>query len=124
MKKIALTLIACMAFTSFAHAATSALTESLLEYEAITNALGTDPTFENVISQSEFIVDIKRETRRINVTGEVVYEIVTKEFDTEHHSRPRFHKYIAILTVTPNEGIGPNVVTVDSITPKHHHYEG
>ena len=144
MKKLALALIACMAMTSFAQAATSALTESLLEYEAITSALGTNPNFENVISPTEFIVDIQRITRSINVLGEVKYEIVTRTprsltanatFEEEaleneasssdsssHHNRQRTHIYIAILNVQANPGIGPNIVTVVSIDPAPHNF--
>ena len=120
MKKLALTLLASLAFVSFANAATSGLTESLLEYEAITNAIGTDPNFENVISANEFIVDIERITRKINVIGTVKYEIVTKEPKTKGRGF-RTHIYIATLLVAPNPAIGPNIVTVVSIIPAKKH---
>lgn len=131
MKKLFITLVACLAFAQ-SHAATSALTESLLEYEAITSALGTDPVFENIIPTSEFIIDIKRITHRINITGTVRYKIVTRTVtasesaDDEleassshhhHHHKNKYHFYIAELNVAPNPGIGPNIVTVVSITP-------
>jgi len=137
MKKLAITLIACLAFVQ-AQAATSALTESLLEYEAITFALGTDPSFENIIPQNEFIVDIRRITKGVNVVGTVRYEIFTRvitaneqtDLDQDmletnshrckkrrRHRPSEIHAYIATLDVAPNPGIGPNIVTVVSITP-------
>jgi hypothetical protein len=134
MKKLAFSLIACLAFVQSTYAATSALTESLLEYEAITSAIGTDPNFENIISPVEFIVDIKRITRKVNITGIVKYRIVTRvicstaginasEIQEEYSSGNPKHKhchdstniYVATLNVSPNPGIGPNIVTVLSI---------
>jgi hypothetical protein len=136
MKKFALALMACLAIAQSSYAATSALTESLLEYEAITNAIGTDPAFQNVIPVTEFIVDIKRLTRQVDITGTVRYEIDTRVLTAqtdENSNRHRHHKrkhhkhkhrhrhntntYIAVLNVAPNPGIGPNIVTVVSITP-------
>ncbi len=139
MKKLALTLMACLAIGSYAHAATSALTESLLEFEAITSAIGTDPDFENVIGPAEFIFDIHRITRQIDVLGKVKYEILTVEPRSTHlanktcviceqnnktgcgrNNKNRIHKYIAILNVEPNPGIGPNIITVVNIKPINH----
>jgi len=141
MKKFAFSLIAGLALIQASFAATSALTESLLEYEAITTAIGTNPSFQNVIPPTEFIVDIKRITRQIDNLGQVQYEIVTKTVTantvgpegidashshdkSHHHNRSTIHRYIATLEVTANPGIGPNIVTVVSITPsttRHHH---
>jgi len=136
MKKFILSLIACVALvqSSYAVTATSALTESLLEYEAITTAIGTDPSFETVIPATEFIVDISRISKRLDVLGDVRYEIVTRiprtEFESEdlesnasqkHHDNHPI-KYIATLNVAANPGIGPNIVTVVSIVPVHHHH--
>jgi hypothetical protein len=138
MKKLALSLIASLAFIQSTHAATSALTESLLEYEAITSAIGTNPSFENVISATEFIVDIKRITQQVDITGTVKYEILTRILSSpcginatvehealetrssgshhgHHHCHHNTNTYIATLDVTPNPGIGPNIVTVVSI---------
>jgi hypothetical protein len=131
MKKFVITLVACFAMVQSSYAATSALTESLLEYEAITSAIGTDPSFENIIPQTEFIIEIKRITKQIDVLGEVRYEILTRALSNEpnwdwHESNKKHHrpiKYIATLNVAPNPGIGPNIVTVESIvlTPHLHH---
>lgn len=132
MKKFALCLIACLAIAPFAHSAVAPLGESLNEYQAITTALGTNPSFQNVINSSEFIVDIKRLSKKINKLGEVRYGIVTRlpanfvqqamirscnscSGHSHHHSVT--HRYIVVLNVAANPGIGPNIVTVVSITP-------
>lgn len=139
MKKLAITLIACLACFQSAQAATSALTESLLEYEAITNFIG-EPGF-TTIGPNEFIVDIKRITRHIDILGIVQYEILTRLVTNEtddiataavdvearhshshsdrrgrHHHHRTTNTYVATLTIVANPGIGPNIVTVDSIT--------
>jgi hypothetical protein len=134
MKKLAFTLVACLAFVQ-SHAATSALTESLLEYQAITNFIG-EPTFDT-IPATEFIIDISRITHEVAILGTVEYEIVTRilsdngsvpnlaidmheSIHTHHHKHcheNNTHAYIAVLNVSPNPGIGPNNVTVISITP-------
>ncbi len=137
MKKFVITLIACFAAVQSMHAATSPLTESLLEYEAITNAIGGDPSFQDIIPVTEFIVDIRRITRQINTLGEVRYEILTRTINDESGSHchdsieshamkskhARSIKYIATLNIAPNPGIGPNIVTVESIVRAHknHH---
>lgn len=125
MKKFITSLIACMAIAQGSYAATTALVESLLEYEAITSAIGgVDPIFQNIIPPTEFIVDIKRLTRQINVLGEVRYGILTRTVGDgsvcECHKHP-IVKYIATLNVAPNTGLGPNIVTVLSIVRLHDH---
>lgn len=128
MKKFFVLLIASVAMLQSAHAATSALTESLLEYEAITDAIGTNPDFENVIPQTEFIIDIKRITKQINILGTVKYRIVTQKPTSTGqeacHKRRKHHRntveYLAILLVSPNPGVGPNIVTVESIEKISH----
>lgn len=118
MKKFLIFLIACVALTQSIHSATSALTESLLEYEAITLAIGSDPNFQNVIPVNQFIVDIKRITKEIAVLGQVKYRIVTRTVtDDSSRKNRRTSRYIAKLNVSPNPGIGPNIVTVVSIVP-------
>lgn len=121
MKKFVIFLIACVAMIQHTYGATSPLTESLLEYEAITSAIGTDPNFQNIIPTNEFIVDIRRLTKQLNVLGEVKYLILTRiptdEFDHECHEHHHSIIYIATLFVAPNPGIGPNIVTVLSIRP-------
>jgi hypothetical protein len=114
MKKIALAFMGCLACSTFAQAATSPLVESLLEYEAITNAIGA-PDFD-VINPAEFITEIERITEKVYVLGKVKYEIETK--DPSHHNRSKY--YIAKLDVAPNPGIGPNIVTVLCIKPLRH----
>lgn len=127
MKKFVFALIACIVMVQSTYAATSALTESLLEYEAITNAIGTDPNFQNVIPSTEFIVDIKRITKEINILGTVKYEIVTRDTAEtakschDKHIR-RVIRYIATLSVAQNPGVGPNIVTVVSIVRVHTHH--
>ncbi len=131
MKKFAISLIACIAVIQPMYAATSALTESLLEYEAITSAIGSDPSFQNVIPQIEFIVDIKRITKQVDVLGEVKYKILTRVPSVDpveasrghckkHKKHHRLITYIATLNVAQNPGIGPNIVTVESIVLGHH----
>ena len=120
MKKFVIFLITSVAMIQSTYAATSPLGESLLEYEAITSAIGTDPAFQNVIPQNEFITEFKRLTKHINVLGEVRYGIVTR---TAEGTRTQTNKYIATLNVSANPNIGPSIVTVESITPfvNHHH---
>ena len=125
MKKFIVSLIACITMVQSTYAATSALTESLLEYEAITSAIGTDPTFQNIIPVTEFIIDIKRITKKINVLGKVKYEIVTRassDGSSKHDKHLRSIKYIATLNVAQNPGIGPNIVTVVSVEQVHGHH--
>lgn len=118
MKKFAIALIASMAFVQSTYAATSALTQSILEYEAITTALGSNPEFEDVISPSQFITDIKRITPDVNVTGTIKYQIVTLIPGKKHDcscTKKQVHYYIAKLLVEPNPDIGPFITTVVSI---------
>jgi hypothetical protein len=118
MKKFVVFLIACVVMVQAAYGATSALTESLLEYEAITSAIGTDPNFQNIIPPNEFIIDIKRLTKHLDVLGDVEYKILTRSLSEHHHHSI---KYIATLNVSPNPGIGPNIITVVSIVHHHNH---
>jgi hypothetical protein len=112
MKNIVIFLVTCLAFVqSTTYAATSALTESLLEYEAIVSGIGTDPTFQGIISNNEFIVDMVRKTRRLDVTGTVKYFIETCTINNQNRCR-KTRLYLATLSVQPNPGIGPNIVTL------------
>jgi hypothetical protein len=135
MKKFAIVLVLCLAIIQPMYAATSALVESLLEYEAITSAIGSNPCFQNVIPQIQFIVDIQRITKQVNVLGEVKYKILTRVPNIEpveaahkkshckkDKKNPRLITYIATLNVAPNPGIGPNIVTVESIVLAHGHH--
>lgn len=115
MKNLAIIFVAFLA-CSQTNAATSALTNSLLEYEAITNFIGA-PNF-NTIGPNEFIVDIKRLTRRVDILGTVEYEICTQEVRAnakDNNNDGAFHNYLATLLVEPNPAIGPRQVTVISI---------
>lgn len=120
MKKLALIFVLCLAYFQSTQAATTALTESILEYQAITNFIG-QPNF-TTIGPSEFIVDIARITRRIDVLGIVEYSICTRQVlsgmeEDLNEGNGRVKNYIATLNVTANPGIGPNIVTVLSIVP-------
>lgn len=122
MKKFIACFIVCIAMVQSIHGATSPLVESLLEYDAIIGAIGgVDPNFQ-VIPPTEFIVDIKRHTKQLNVLGKVKYGITTRILDEESESKCKHKKqprarYLATLNVAPNPGIGPNIVTVVSIVP-------
>lgn len=128
MKKIFFSLIASLVLSQTAFAATSPLIESVLEYEAIVDYIGAD--VDSVFSASEFIVDIKRLTNRIDCLGEVKYRIVTRDTQTsddsdscrrsERSDNDRLRFYIAILEITANQCIGPNTIEVISIEPVHH----
>lgn len=140
MKKFAAALIAFVVLVQSSYAAIPPLTESLLEYDAIITAIGA-PSF-TTIPVTEFIIDIRRITKRINILGEVEYAILTRSTsnglssnglsngnhesnvsnDHYHHQHPT--KYIATLNVAPNPGIGPNIVTVLGIEKKgpHNHH--
>jgi hypothetical protein len=122
MKKIIASIIACtvMLQASPTFAATSGLSESILEFEAITSALGTNPAFQGVIPQNEFITKIKRLTKKVDTLGTVKYGIVTKVISNGMggHSHEKHHGvYLATLNIAPNPAIGPDVITVVSIVP-------
>lgn len=129
MKKFALSLIACLVVLGSVQAATSPLIESVLEYEAITNAIGA-PDFQ-VISPSEFIIDIERRTKKIYNTGVIKYIITTRATnfsDDQSSSGPEkapINFYLVKLNVAPNPGIGPNIITVLSIknTRRQHSHD-
>lgn len=134
MKKFTICLIACLAFVQSTYAATSALVNSLIEYTAIIDAIGS-PSFE-VIPSTEFIVTIKRTTKQVDVFGKVKYKIVTRNVPAADVSvcaeqetsgdlasasnkckgkSHKTHTYTATLRVSPNPAIGPNIVAVEKI---------
>jgi hypothetical protein len=138
MKRFLISLIGSFSLVQFAYtvvpAATSALTQSLLEYEAITDTLGTDPSFKEAIPATEFIIDIQRMTRDVDILGKVDYRIFTyvPNMNTESNGNQKMpksgsdevekskhalqmHVYVATIEVSPNPGIGPNIVKVLSI---------
>jgi hypothetical protein len=126
MKTILYSILGCMAMAQVSYAALPALQESIAEYNAITTALSSNPNFNTVISSSEAIIDIKRLTRQVNVTGTIRYKIVTRsvsgDSSTSVETCNRCHRnhnsnvYIAVLVITPNDSLGPFVITVQSIT--------
>lgn len=119
MKNLVIFLIVCLVFvqSTYAVTATSVLSESLIEYEAILSAIGTDPEFEGVIGSTEFVVDIVRKTDRLNVLGTVKYFIKTCTINNKDRCK-KLRTYIAVLNVAPHPGIGPHIVTVLSIEKK------
>lgn len=129
MKTLALSLVVSLAFVQPIQAATSALIESLREYEAITTAIGTDPKFQDVIPQNEFIVDIERATRQVDSLGKVYYRIITRSPAVHENVIEKYkwgkdghdhtHTYIAKLLVIPNPEIGRNIITVEKIKQIH-----
>ncbi len=119
MKKFILTFLACVAFAQI-QAATSPLVESLLEYNAIINAIGNpNQTF---MPQTEFIIKIDRLTKDVDVLGKVKYKIITQAtFEDEcSHIHHKKNTYVAELLVENNPGIGPNIITVIKIKQLHH----
>ncbi len=134
MKTMIYSLLGCLTFAQVSYAALPALSESLAEYQVIISGIGTDPSFNNVIPPSEVITDIKRLTHELNVTGTVRYKIVTRSVSSSasanieecsscgggssnHHS----HVYIAVLSISPNPGIGPFIITFQSLTQVSRH---
>jgi hypothetical protein len=124
MKKFMLTLVASFALVQSAQAITSNLNESINFINAITDS----PLIQTVIPQSEFIVDIKRKSTDL-AASEAIYEIKTIAAVVEdalsgsgshhhHHQHTSTNKYIVKVLVTPNPQIGPEILTVESITPR------
>lgn len=116
MKKTAFCLIAMFAVlqSSLAFSATSALTESILEYNAILSSINGQ--FPEVIPSTEFIVDIARKTKKIAVFGEVKYVIQTCTISNKNKCK-KSQFYLATINVARNIGVGPNMITVISIEP-------
>lgn len=76
MKNFIRILLATFAIVPSLQAIPSNLGESLLEYEAILNS----PLLQTTLSQSEFITDIERKTKKIIfTTGTVIYVIRTMQ---------------------------------------------
>jgi hypothetical protein len=117
MKKLTLILFTCVALSQAAHAAVAPLYGSVLEYEAITYGIGTNPHFQDVIHPSEVIITIKRMTKQVNTIGEVDYEIVTERPLANGEADLQTKTYIAKVNVARNPGIGRNLITLVSITP-------
>lgn len=133
MKKLTFCLLACLACFQSSSAlelgeelenqlllrqqvgATSALTESLFEMEAILEAVGSEQ-FPNVVGQNEFVVSLFRETQKLDVTGKVNYILETCTIGNRDNCK-RVRKYLVIIRVKPNPGIGPRIIKVLSIEP-------
>lgn len=114
MKKFISCLVACIAITQSSYAALSPLANSVLEYEAIVDAVGA-PQFEDIIGPNEYIVDIARKTKCLDILGKVHYRIVTRDVTNCHLKKC----YCVTLIVAPNPEfeIGPRIVVVVSIKP-------
>lgn len=82
MKKFLFSLIACFAWMQSGHAITSTLNQSINIYEAILSAVSTG----DVISQNEFIIDVERKTRGIDLGNSILYQITTVLPDLESSS--------------------------------------
>ena len=126
MKRLIIILFAFLAYTQTAQAATSALANSVREYVAITDYIGA-PNF-STISSDEYIIDIERITRRVDILGRVKYRICTKRVAEGpvvegggDEGREHISEYIATLLVAPNPGVGPRIVTVISFEPANEH---
>lgn len=127
MKKYIVALLASFACMQSVQAIPSNLGQSLLEYAAIENS----SLLQDVIPQSEFIVDIQRKTRDISAS-EAIYFIKTLASEVEApvavdkkcHRRDgrNYNLYRVHITLTPNPELGPPVITVDSITQVQHRY--
>lgn len=115
MKAFVGALVASLAMVQSLPAITSDLGLSLLEYQAIIDS----PLIQTEISQSEFIVEIERKTSSLDATV-VKYEIETLTPSSHHHDHHKKREYIATLNLSPNPLIGPPVITVVSIVPRHH----
>lgn len=108
MKKLVFTLIACFATIGPLHAALAPLNESISEYQAILDALKVPD--QSWIPTGEYIIDIKRLTKHVNITGTVLYKIVTRvpsADDSGKHKDKHTATYVAELVITPPQGIGP-----------------
>lgn len=124
MRKQIFALIFCLSFIhSRGEAAIAPLYESVREYEVITNSIGTNQEFQNVIHPSEVIVEITRTTQEINNYGEIDYLIVTRIPSTDENSfnqepsKPSTRRYAAKILVAPPAGIGRHLITLKSISP-------
>ena len=116
MKKLLLTIAASLSIVGSAQAALSNLYQSAAYFTAIISS----SQFGTVIPPNQFVTEIKRKTSNIDA-AEAVYEIKTRDAETiqgSHSHHPHTHKYYAHITVTPNPGIGPDILTVTSIVPK------
>jgi hypothetical protein len=131
MKKIIVALVASFAFIQSVQAIPSNLGQSVTEYSTI---IGSDLIFE-VIPAGEFIIDIKRITKELVDSGEVIYEIKTlvpsasegstvgslndiemKHCHRRHNNVVNENRYRVVLLLTPTSVIGPPTPSVVSIT--------
>jgi hypothetical protein len=119
MKKFILAMVASFAFIGSVHAIPSNLNQSLREFTAIEKS----ELLSQTISQSEFIIEIERETKDLNADT-VVYKIKTVSFASNSdcncdgkcsERKKQKNRYKVTLELTPNEAIGPKVITVVSI---------
>lgn len=82
VKKLAFTLMACFAFMQSVQAIESPLNSSI----HVSTHILTSEKVQEVLSQNEYIIDLRRLTWKLEEFGTVYYEIVTKE-PSKHHDR-------------------------------------
>lgn len=146
MKKLTFTLMAALALCAMGktEAAVSASPSqlSLQHYEVLATTLGSHPDFQNIISDGEFIVDMRIQRRSINVTegnvyvtlttrrpikdNVIVYEKDKTDTSPRHGCRRdrELQKYVATLSLVTSDKGSPTI-TVVNIAPteyvrKHH----
>lgn len=150
MKRFAFTLIACFACFQAVQAdsptVTSPVNLSLMHYEAVIANLSSNPDFQNIISEGEFITDMRIQRRGFNANQGNVYVNITTRLpaksddvvaqeetlcESKGQSKSSCHRrngrckhkgsrisktYRATLAVTPVDGGTPSI-TVVSIEP-------
>lgn len=111
MKKFAFVFFLLLASlqANYATAAITSFSESVLEIDAILEAT-QDPEFSSLFKTSDFITSIVRVTRDLDTIGEIKYNLRTRNIRTH-----RIKDYRVVLDISPNPGIGPKIITVESI---------
>jgi hypothetical protein len=120
MKKLFVALIIALSSLQSGWAITSFLNQSI----DVLNTILDSPLLQDELCQNEYIVDIHRKGTDLT-SSTAFYEISTLRdlLHGEKVSLPIGHlrevplKYIVEVLITPNVGIGPPNVVVESITP-------
>lgn len=149
MKKLAFSLLACLicvqTIQADAPAQVSPKNLSLQHYETLTSTLSHNPEFQNILSEGEFITNLRIQRRSINTKEGNVYVNVTTlapksteakepsaaptdEAKSSSRQKGRLKNkmgfvgktYMATLLLTPSEEGTPSV-TVVSIEPMMRH---
>lgn len=126
MKKFIVCLLACVAClqTNYSFGAISAYNQSLSEYNAILESISLGGDFYDVFAQNDFIVDLHRQTGKLNVTSSknggpatVYYILEACELSKKSKCKKgKPTKYLVTLTITPPTGPGAPTVTVDDVS--------